>query len=275
MIPSTDFVETGRAPSLGTHPSKRLTRICGGNGARKGDEARQFMKETGHAPSLQYGKYNLIVMMTDKYLNKYRIPSARATWHDYNGGSYFVTICTAEKQHYFGEIVAGENPRMELSAIGKYAEEQLLNVSSHYPDADIPLFVIMPNHIHAIVYIDANDHVETGRAPSLTPTEQGRGFIEETGHEAMEETGNAPSLRARMGRISGQKGRLGVVIGGIKSAVMRFSNEKGEAFQWQTRYHEHIIRNERELNNIAAYINRNIINWVLDCLYTESPVGMK
>lgn len=43
----------------------------------------------------------------EKYLNKYRIPSARVNWHDYNGGMYFVTICTKNRKHYFGEIVVG------------------------------------------------------------------------------------------------------------------------------------------------------------------------
>ena len=40
----------------------------------------------------------------DKFQNRFRIPSARANWHDYNGGIYFVTICTKNREHYFGEI---------------------------------------------------------------------------------------------------------------------------------------------------------------------------
>ena len=43
-------------------------------------------------------------MGTDKYQNKYRIPSARAAWHDYSGGAYFVTLCTRAMEHHFGEI---------------------------------------------------------------------------------------------------------------------------------------------------------------------------
>lgn len=39
-----------------------------------------------------------------KFQNKYCIPSARANWHNYNGGVYFVTICTKNREHYFGEI---------------------------------------------------------------------------------------------------------------------------------------------------------------------------
>lgn len=39
----------------------------------------------------------------EKFNNQYRIPSARANWHDYNGGVYFVTICTKNRVHYFGD----------------------------------------------------------------------------------------------------------------------------------------------------------------------------
>ena len=91
-------------------------------------------------------------MSDDKFQHKYRIESARASWHDYDGGSYFITICTKDREHYFGEIVDGE---MVLSDIGKYADEQFNNVSSHYPYAEIPLWTIMPNHLHAIVVISA------------------------------------------------------------------------------------------------------------------------
>ena len=93
----------------------------------------------------------------DKYQNKYRIQTARAVWHDYDGGAYFVTICTAGRAYYFGEIRNGE---MILSGIGKIAEAVFTNVSEYYPYAEIPLFVIMPNHVHAIVFIDdyCRDH---------------------------------------------------------------------------------------------------------------------
>ena len=90
-------------------------------------------------------------MSEDKYKNRYRIPSARAAWHDYMGGAYFVTICTKDREFYFGEI---KNDEMHLSEIGTYANEQFRDVSSNYPYAVIPSYVIMPNHIHAIVIID-------------------------------------------------------------------------------------------------------------------------
>ena len=107
-------------------------------------------------------------MSSDLYRNKYRIPSARATWHDYNGGAYFVTICTRDMVHHFGEVVGSE---MNMTEIGRYADEQLRNVSAHYPYAEIPLWVVMPNHIHAIVMIDGDK----------TPHEKRGNWIVETG----------------------------------------------------------------------------------------------
>ena len=88
----------------------------------------------------------------NKFQNKYRIPTARAQWHGYDGGIYFVTICTAERLHLFGEIT---DSQMLLSDVGRIAYDNFANVTVHYSYAEIPLFTIMPNHIHAIVMVMA------------------------------------------------------------------------------------------------------------------------
>ena len=54
-------------------------------------------------------------MEDNKFRGRYRIPSARAQWHNYDGGEYFVTICTRDREHYFGEIAGG---KMHLSEMG-------------------------------------------------------------------------------------------------------------------------------------------------------------
>ena len=90
----------------------------------------------------------------DKFLGKYRKQSARAMWHDYDGGLYFVTICTKDRVHYFGEISENE---MHLTEVGQYVVEQIRNVQVHYNYAKIPLWVVMPNHLHAIVIIDGDN----------------------------------------------------------------------------------------------------------------------
>jgi REP element-mobilizing transposase RayT len=71
-------------------------------------------------------------------------------------GIFFVTICTKNREHHFGEIA---DSVMHLSEIGEYAEEQLRNVKQHYSYADIPSFVVMPNHIHCIIIIWESDEL--------------------------------------------------------------------------------------------------------------------
>ena len=195
--------------------------------------------ETWRAASLQTQPKNR-PMSDDRFQNKYRIESARADWHDYDGGSYFITICTKHRQHFFGEIVDGE---MMLSDIGKYADEQFQNVSSHYPYAKIPLWTIMPNHLHAIVVIDGNK------------TKYDRRVVE---------TWRAASLQD----IANLQGWLSVVIGGLKSSITRFANENAIPFSWQPRFHDHIIRDIGEMNRIATYIKNNVANWMNDEFYT-------
>ena len=169
-------------------------------------------------------------MSENLYHNRYRIPSARATWHDYNGGAYFVTICTRNMEHFFGEISLTpvetgrapslhktSEPTMHLNEIGRYADEQSRNVSSHYPYAEIPLWVVMPNHIHAIVIIDGDKTPNEQRGYGIVGT--GCETIVETGRTTIVETGRAPSLRERMKQTDNCKGWLSIVVGGIKSSI--------------------------------------------------------
>lgn len=89
----------------------------------------------------------------DKFQNKYRIPSARASFWDYGcSASYFVTICTYNQISYFGDIVDGE---MVLSDIGGIVNTEWLKTFDMRPDMNLWMgeYVIMPNHFHAIIYI--------------------------------------------------------------------------------------------------------------------------
>src|SRR5262245_38528195 len=116
--------------------------------------------------------------MPDKFLNKYRIPSARLSNWDYSSnGAYFLTICTANRRKYFGEIINGE---MQFSKIGEIANECWRQIPDHFPYFYLDEFVIMPNHIHGIVLIEKpySDNRkgcnvgETGHALSLQQEER-------------------------------------------------------------------------------------------------------
>lgn len=73
-----------------------------------------------------------------------------------------------------------------------------------------------------------------------------------------------------MREISHKKGRLSYVIGGLKSAVTRYANIHKIPFSWQTRFHDRIIRSQKELNSIADYIQNNVLRWDADC-YNNKP----
>ena len=190
-------------------------------------------------------------MENEKFLNKYRIKSARATWHDYSAGTYFITICTNNREHFFGEI---DNGIMQLSEIGKYMFDNLLNINSHYPYTEIPLFVVMPNHWHAIVYIDGDKTPYIRRDTSV-----------ETWHAASLRATSLQTKNEQMRNIANMQGWLSVAIGGIKSAVSKFAHDNDMDFAWQTRFHDHIIRNQNEMNRIADYIDNNPTTWESDC----------
>lgn len=191
-------------------------------------------------------------MSEDKYKNRYRIPSARAAWHDYLGGAYFVTICTKDRESYLGKIVDNQ---MYLSEIGKYADEQFQDVSLYYPYAVIPLYVIMPNHIHAIVIID--DSILSQHDPCRDAIHR------------VSELEKQMEPKTDRGGITGRNNpmlyrSLGTVIRGLKARVTHYVNEKGLDFAWQSRFHDRIIRDQRDMNETALYVENNVDRWPED-----------
>lgn len=108
--------------------------------------------------------------MPDLFKNKYRIPSARLqTWNYADQGMYFITICTANRECYFGNVVetrsfasASESHgptlfeqeyQMELNTLGDLVEREWVRTIELRPDMNLemPEFVVMPNHFHGIV----------------------------------------------------------------------------------------------------------------------------
>ena len=200
--------------------------------------------------------------MTDnKFKNKYRIQSARAQWWDYgNNAAYFITICTANREHYFGNII---NEKMHLSSIGVIANVFWHEIKKHTHFIKLGEFIVMPNHIHGILIIDkpfddidnniGTDNVETRHALSLQPQFQ---------------SANQQSFGQKRFQNQG-KNTISSIIGGYKSVVSNHIHRLGYNFKWQTRFYEHIIRNEQSYQHITDYITNNPKNWENDKFYTE------
>jgi len=84
----------------------------------------------------------------------------RLEGYDYSqNGAYFVTICTHQRMHLLGNITVGQGlapAEMRLSKYGRIIEQELLSITARYPAVRIDKYVIMPNHIHAIISLDSN-----------------------------------------------------------------------------------------------------------------------
>ena len=85
------------------------------------------------------------------FKNKYRVESIRKWNWNYSGpGFYFITICTKDKNLYFGQV---KNEAMQLSQIGAFADAFWKEIPSHHKDVKLDESIVMPNHVHGIIEI--------------------------------------------------------------------------------------------------------------------------
>lgn len=142
----------------------------------------------------------------------------RIRGYDYStAGLYLVTVCTLKRRLILGRVVGDE---VDLSALGVIVRAQIERLPERLA-VKIDAFVVMPNHVHAIVALD-------GRARQASPL------------------------------------RLGTVVGSVKSGSSR---EIGLPV-WQRGYHDHVIRDECDLQRVREYIVTNPIRWAFD---SENP----
>jgi len=79
--------------------------------------------------------------------------SIRLPQYNYSSeGHYFVTICTHERENLFGEIIDG---KMTLNDLGKIIREEWISLARYYHSRVLlDIFVIMPNHFHAVIILN-------------------------------------------------------------------------------------------------------------------------
>jgi REP element-mobilizing transposase RayT len=190
--------------------------------------------------------------MQNKFKNKYRISSARIqTWDYANNGAYFITICTQNREHFFGNI---KNGNMQLSEIGKLAQQFWYEIPNHFPMVELGNFVVMPNHVHGILIID-----KTNDEP----------FVE-TRHCLVSNIETNSIFGSSRFQNQG-KNTISSIVGSYKSIVTKMSRQINPNFGWQSRFHDHIIRNSKSFDNIQNYIEQNPLNWKEDGFYLNSP----
>ena len=193
--------------------------------------------------------------------------SPRAKWHDYAGAEYFITICTKNRKLLFGEI---KNGAIQLTEIGECLKRQIeMTEQLRKGDVLIPLYCIMPNHVHLIVILQSTRR-DASNASDQNASNASENQNEFSNADARGEINYADARGASLQRFGPQSDNLGAVVRGIKSAVTKYANENGIDFAWQSRYYDHIVRNQHDMNRIAEYIENNPAKWELDCFYQKS-----
>ena len=167
---------------------------------------------------------------------KHNRRSIRLQDYDYAGeDAYFLTTCTQNRECLFGEVMDGES---RLHEFGEIVYATWNDLSNHYLNLELDAVVVMPNHVHGIIFITEN----AGRA-GLKP---------------------APTLAERLS--------LTEIVRAFKTfSARRINKNRGTpgTTVWQRSFYEHIIRNEESLNRIREYIHDNPFHWGSD---RENPV---
>ena len=166
--------------------------------------------------------------------------------YDYSSrGAYFITICTEGRRHILSEIVddniaetqfttrefVGEGfPLPRLSEYGKIVDKWIKNISVQYPKISVERYVIMPNHIHLLLF----------------STNDGRGDP-------------SPTVTAVMGWFKYQSTKeINATYGKVSHKI------------WQRSFYDHVIRNQHDYDEIVKYIYENPLRWHFDDLYAKN-----
>ncbi len=156
-----------------------------------------------------------------KMISKPKRKSPRMKAFDYaTPTAYFITICTHEKQCIFGKPD-------RLNQYGSIAHHAVLEIPSLFPCVSIEHFVIMPNHVHMLLTINAGTAELMDRTPNLSTI------------------------------VGTYKSRAARLIHQINPGLN----------VWQRSYHDHVPRNEKSWQAIWKYIEENPYHWENDVMY--------
>ena len=190
---------------------------------------------------------------------KSNLPQRRATRlrdYDYSQpGAYFVTICVQHRKCLFGTIIDG---KMQLNEIGQIVVECWKRIPQHFPSVELGESVIMPNHMHGII---AWGITET-RTPHPRENHNRRGEV----------TSPDNTNPNRRGEVTSPA--LGKVIAYFKYQSTKHINQHRNMAGtrvWQRNYHDHIIRDDPDLQRLRQYMQNNPMKWELDQLHPDNP----
>jgi len=179
---------------------------------------------------------------------KHHRRSIRLKGFDYTqSGAYYITIVAHQREHLFGEVVNGE---MKLNKFGLVAKQQWEKLAKRFKRVELVVFVIMPNHMHGIIFI-ADEHGDTAVGANPNPLL----FRRNPANSNIEKFGKPVA------------GSIPTIVRSYKSAVaLRINLMRGTKGLpvWRGNYYEHVIRDEKDLQAKYDYIMGNPLNWEED-----------
>ena len=153
--------------------------------------------------------------------------SPRISGYDYStNGAYFITVCTHEKKQLFGPVGAD-------SISARMVERTFLEAIQKYDNVKSPVYVVMPNHFHAIIEIERAD---------------------------MESAPTISQIIQSFKRYS----TLEYIKLVNENQLPRFDGKV-----WQRSFHDHVVRGEKDYLEIWNYIEGNPSKWEDDCFYVK------
>ncbi len=191
--------------------------------------------------------------MTALFKNKYRNETTRLkNWNYGWKAMYFVTICTKDRECFFGHCQGG---KMFLNNLGEIVVSEWLKTFAMRPDMNLFMgeYVVMPNHFHCILGIGENEF-NTGQ--NLHRNLEYKSVCRDAMHCAP--TNPTDTSQNQFGP---QSKNLASIIRGFKTGVTVRARTINPYFVWQSRFHDHIIRDNKSFDRISHYIINNPSNW--------------
>lgn len=176
--------------------------------------------------------------MTSRWHSRDGVTSRlRLRGHDYTQpGAYFVTICTEQRLCLLGEI--GGDDTFRASPAGAMIAAFWTKIPDRYPHIELDDMVVMPNHVHGILFIPGDfDHVQQQSGIS--------------------------QVMQWFKSITTVEYTRGVKQDGWPPFPKRL---------WQPGFHDHIVRNDRDLKRLRDYMDGNPANWVRDTFHMSNPI---
>jgi REP element-mobilizing transposase RayT len=195
--------------------------------------------------------------------------SIRLKGYDYSqAGGYYVTVVTIRRECRFGNVAGGE---MHLNVLGKIVQEEWFRSARIRKEIRLfeDEFVVMPNHIHGIVWIDPDTVGADGVRPNVEGVRPNlAGGVRPENYAGANHAG-ACQAGACHAPLQRRPRSLGSFVAGFKASVTgRAGRELNSGDIWQRNYFEHILRDQADYERIAGYILENPVNWDKD---VENP----